>query len=193
MKSLQRQVAQLTQENDMLKTIVKQRLRPELHEKILADCAADTSNCVADSSKEANSILDKADYRLMAAIQSAQRSFCISDPSLPDNPIVFASSGFLELTGYQLDQVLGRNCRFLQGPKTDRRQIELLKNGIMSGVDTSVCLLNYKADGSEFYNQVFVAALRDEHNQIVNYVGVQVQVCLNLFFLNINLSFINID
>ena len=60
------------------------------------------------------SVLEKDDFNLIQAIQAAQRSFVITDPSLPDNPIIFASKGFLELSGYQLEDVLGRNCRFLQ-------------------------------------------------------------------------------
>jgi PAS domain S-box-containing protein len=112
----------------------------------------------------------------MAAIQAAQRSFVITDPSLPDNPIIFASKGFLELSGYPLEEILGRNCRFLQGPGTDTAQVEALRKGIAAGEDTSVCFLNYRADGTPFYNQVFVAALRDEDKKIINYVGVQVEI-----------------
>ena len=59
-------------------------------------------------------MLNKADFHLMKMLQSAQRSFCITDPSLPDNPIVYASQAFLDSTGYAMEQVLGRNCRFLQ-------------------------------------------------------------------------------
>ena len=80
------------------------------------------------------------------------------------------------MTGYRLDQVLGKNCRFLQGPGTDPRQVDALRKGISLGVDTSVCLMNYKADGTSFYNQIFLAALRDNNHKIVNYVGVQVEV-----------------
>lgn len=70
---------------------------------------------VALSSSRASAILEHADDNVMAAIQAAQRSYTITDPSLPDNPIIFASKGFLELTGYSLENTLGRNCRFLQG------------------------------------------------------------------------------
>ena len=97
----------------------------------------------------------------MAMLQAAQRSFVITDPYLPDNPIVFASGAFLAATGYSMDQVLGRNCRFLQGPKTDRRKIDLIRSGIADGTDTAVCILNYRADGTTFWNHFFVAALRD--------------------------------
>ena len=115
------------------------------------------------------------DFRLMSALSNSQQNFAISDPTLPDNPIVYVSQGFLDLTGYTLDQVLGRNCRFLQGPGTDQNAVEVIRKGIKEGVDTSVCLLNYKADGTPFWNQFFVAALRDAENNVVNYVGVQCQ------------------
>merc|ERR1712232_160508 len=73
----------------------------------------------------------------------------------------YVSQGFLDLTGYSLDQVLGRNCRFLQGPGTDQSAVDVIRKGVREGEDTSVCLLNYKADGTPFWNQFFVAALRD--------------------------------
>mmetsp|Transcript_22636 Transcript_22636/g.29395 ORF Transcript_22636/g.29395 Transcript_22636/m.29395 type:complete len:556 (+) Transcript_22636:183-1850(+) len=120
--------------------------------------------------------LDNPDYTLVKALQTAQQNFVITDPLLPDNPIVFASNGFLTLTGYTLDQVLGRNCRFLQGPETDPRAIEKIRQAVNCGYDSSVCLLNYRKNGSPFWNQFFIAALRDGEGQIVNYVGVQCKV-----------------
>jgi PAS domain S-box-containing protein len=180
---LQRQVAQLASENEMLKTIVKQRLDPDTKSQILGVCKTELPSVVAASSDRANSVLEKADFALMNAIQAAQRSFCITDPSMPDNPIVFASQGFLEMSGYSLDEVLGRNCRFLQGPRTDQSQVEVLRNGIMNGQDVSVCMLNYKANGTPFYNQIFVAGLRDASHKIINYVGVQVEVSSTIYLI----------
>lgn len=170
-ESLQRQVAQLTKENEMLKSIATTHLKPETLKDILNE-SSELPPCVVSSTQHANSILEKADMKLMGAIRSAQRSFCITDPSLPDNPIVFASPGFLELTGYTMEQVLGKNCRFLQGPRTDPGQIGLIRQGLLEGKDVSVCFINYKADGTEFYNQLFIAGLRDSNQNLVNYVGV---------------------
>jgi PAS domain S-box-containing protein len=110
------------------------------------------------------------------ALQTAQQNFVISDPSLPDNPIVYASQGFLTLTGYTLNEVLGRNCRFLQGPDTDPRSVDKIRKGIERGDDTTVVLLNYRKDGTTFWNQFFIAALRDGEGNIVNYLGVQCKV-----------------
>jgi hypothetical protein len=76
--------------------------------------------------------------------------------------------------------VLGRNCRFLQGPETDPKAVEKIRNAIEDGVDMSVCLLNYRADGTTFWNQFFIAALRDAAGNITNYVGIQCKVCVQL-------------
>ena len=75
------------------------------------------------------------------------------------------------MTGYTRDQVLGRNCRFLQGAGTDRKAIDVIRTAVANGTDATVCLLNYKADGTPFWNQLFIAALRDADNCIVNYVS----------------------
>ena len=125
---------------------------------------------------EGEKALTESDYRLMMALVNAQQNFTVSDPSLPDNPIVYASQGFLDLSGYTREQVLGRNCRFLQGPRTDQKMVDVIRRGVAEGEDTSVCLLNYRADGSTFWNQFFVAALQDSEGNVVNYVGVQCEV-----------------
>ena len=178
-ESLQKQVAQLAMENDMLKGIVKHRMGPEVKDQVLANCVSETNATVkAMTNKFTSSVAytNKADLDLMASIHTAQRSYIITDPALPDNPIIFASEGFLELSGYSLQDVLGRNCRFMQGPGTDQTQVDMLRKGILAGEDTSVCLLNYRADGTQFVNQIFVSALRDATNKVINYVGVQVEI-----------------
>lgn len=126
--------------------------------------------------KQSAKILMEPDYRLMQSLVTSQQNFVLSDPSLPDNPIVYASDGFCKMTGYKRQEVLGRNCRFLQGPLTDQAAVDIIRQGIVEGRDISVCLLNYKADGKPFWNQFFLAALRDADGQVVNYVGVQCEV-----------------
>ncbi|CAM9534025.1 unnamed protein product [Ectocarpus fasciculatus] len=138
---------------------------------------ADTGgSLVTANNKQATKILDDPDYSLVKALQTAQQNFVITDASLPDNPIVFASGGFLALTRYKLTEVLGRNCRFLQGAETDPKAVDKIRKAIDEGYDTSVCLLNYRADGTTFWNQFFVASLRDGKGNTVNYVGVQCKV-----------------
>jgi PAS domain S-box-containing protein len=115
-------------------------------------------------------------YNIVKALQTAQQNFTITDPSLPDNPIIYASHGFLALTGYSLDQVLGRNCRFLQGSQTDPRAVEVIRNGLRNGMDTTTVLLNYRSDGTPFWNQLFIGPLKDSNGNVVNYLGVQCKV-----------------
>jgi PAS domain S-box-containing protein len=174
-ESLQKQVSELQRENHVLKDIVKVKMG-DVAPGILSKCNTDLTPIVTESQSKATELLAQSDFKLMAMLQAAQRSFVITDPYVVDNPIVFASAAFLETTGYTMDQVLGRNCRFLQGPKTDRCKVDTIRQGIAEGIDTSVCLLNYRADGSTFWNQFFVAALRDGNKRIVNYVGVQCPV-----------------
>ena len=116
------------------------------------------------------------DYRLIAALSTAQQTFVLSDPSQTDNPITYASPSFLALTGYTLKEVVGRNCRFLQGPETSHAAIKEIKDAVGRGEDISLCLLNYKKDGSPFWNQVFIAPLKDTSGKVVSYVGVQCEV-----------------
>ncbi|KAL7439598.1 hypothetical protein ACHAXH_004092 [Discostella pseudostelligera] len=132
----------------------------------------DESDDTATKSPSPTPLL-RSDFSLIESLTSGQQNFVLSDPRLPDNPIVYASSGFYELTGYTREQVLGRNCRFLQGSGTSRKAVDILRTAVANGTDATVCLLNYKADGTPFWNQLFVAALRDGDNCIVNYVGVQ--------------------
>jgi PAS domain S-box-containing protein len=123
-----------------------------------------------------SSVINSNDFELVKALALAQHNFVISDPSLPDNPIVFASAGFYALTGYSPDEVIGRNCRFLQGAATDPRAIAAIRRGVVDGKDTAVCLINYKKDGTSFWNRFFIAALKSVDGKIINYVGVQCQV-----------------
>lgn len=179
LESLLEQVQELRGENKELRDAIREHVPDEAHH-ILSSCSTEESLllCAEPSSSPIGKTqqLMEPDFRLMMALQSAQQNFAVSDPSLADNPIVYASQGFLNLTGYTMSQVIGRNCRFLQGPGTDPNAVAVIREGVKQGIDTSVCLLNYKADGTPFWNQFFVAALRDADGQIVNYVGVQCQV-----------------
>ena len=77
-----------------------------------------------------------------AAIRATRMSMIITDPRRPDNPIVFANDAFLRLTGYERHEVLGKNCRFLQGPKTDKEAVGQIRTAIEDKADVSVDILN---------------------------------------------------
>lgn len=135
---------------------------------------------LARPGQDPSAVLEGSDYQLVEALTKSQQNFVISDPNLPDNPIVFASAGFYELTGYAPDEVIGRNCRFLQGPKTDPDAITAIRQSIQAGRDCAVCLINYKKDGTPFWNRFFVAPLKGVDGKIVNFVGVQCEVKANV-------------
>lgn len=178
LESLQEQINGLQSEIESLKNIIRREC-PDKAEGLLEGISGPEGKFTPlpmPSGFGPVKTLMEPDFRLMSALSGSQQNFAISDPSLPDNPIVYCSQGFLDLTGYTLDQVLGRNCRFLQGPGTDQSAVDIIRKGVREGVDTSVCLLNYKADGTPFWNQFFVAALRDAENNVVNFVGVQCEV-----------------
>ncbi|PSC75784.1 phototropin [Micractinium conductrix] len=113
---------------------------------------------------------------LATTIERLRQNFVVSDPSLPDCPIVFASDAFLMLTGYRREEVLGRNCRFLQGPGTDPEEIKRLKEAFMSGGEATVRLLNYKKDGTPFWNLLTVAPIGGVCSTPRLLVGVQLDV-----------------
>mmetsp|Transcript_19429 Transcript_19429/g.27340 ORF Transcript_19429/g.27340 Transcript_19429/m.27340 type:complete len:605 (-) Transcript_19429:533-2347(-) len=182
LESLQQSVSLLKEENNKLRKSIHEHLGDATAEELLTQENLDNASniaansLIATSKNDANKVLDDPDFSFIKALQTAQQNFVVTDPSLPDNPIVYATQGFLNLTGYTLDQVLGRNCRFLQGPETDPKAVEKIRKSIEDGSDMSVCLLNYRVDGSTFWNQFFIAALRDAAGNITNYVGVQCKV-----------------
>ena len=178
LESLQQSVALLKEENEKLKSSIKEHLGEEKAQALITKSmdASASDGLLATGQNMANKVLDDPDFSFIKALQTAQQNFVVTDPSLPDNPIVYASQGFLNLTGYTLDQILGRNCRFLQGPETDPKSVERIRKAIEQGNDMSVCLLNYRVDGSTFWNQFFIAALRDAAGNVTNFVGVQCKV-----------------
>lgn len=122
------------------------------------------------------STLCECDLQLVTGLDKTHQNFCLSDPTLPDNPITYASQAFLDLTGYRLCEILGRNCRFLQGKDTDKTHVDRIRQSIVEGADCHVCLLNYRKDGTPFYNRLFMTALRDTKGRVKNYLGVQCEV-----------------
>jgi PAS domain S-box-containing protein len=96
---------------------------------------------------------------LRDAIQVANLVVILTDPNLPDNPIVYVNQGFEKLTGYSRDEVLGRNCRFLQGDDREQEGIRHLREAIKARLDVRVELRNYRKDGSMFWNEVYVTPI----------------------------------
>jgi len=103
-------------------------------------------------------------------------SFCVCDPSLDDCPIVFASEGFCNFTGYVAGEIEGKNCRFLQGPETSKDDVERIRRAIQEEREASVNLLNYRKDGTTFNNEFFLSPLYSNGGKLQYFIGVQVSV-----------------
>ncbi len=114
------------------------------------------------------------DFRVV--FEAGPSSCLITDPNQPDNPIIFASRGFQRLTGYRAEEVLGRNCRFLHGKQTDPETVAALRAAICAGRECSAEILNYRKDGTTFWNALFVTPIRDERGKLLYFVGVQTDV-----------------
>jgi len=173
-ENLQAEVASLQTLNKQLKEIVARKMPKSISESVLKECTAELPKCVLEDINIGNACLE--DMKFAHNLRTAQSVFCISDPSLPDSPIVYCSQGFCDLTGYELAEVLGRNCRFLQGPGTSLEKVKKIREGISGGSDVSVTLLNYKKDGTSFWNSLFIASLMDSSGNIVNHISVQTEV-----------------
>lgn len=102
--------------------------------------------------------------------------FCLSDPSRPDNPIVFCSEEFARTTQYGLNYSVGRNCRFLQGPKTDSNSVRRLAEACAAGKEQTEVFVNYRRDGSPFMNLLMIAPLMDSRGVVRYFIGAQVDV-----------------
>lgn len=100
----------------------------------------------------------------------------ISDPRLPDNPIVAVNESFIELTGYDRDFILGRNCRFLSGEATEPWLTEEIRRGVREQKPVLVEILNYKKNGTPFQNAVLVAPIFDDNGELEYFLGSQVEL-----------------
>ena len=100
----------------------------------------------------------------------------VSNPRLQDNPIVAVNQPFIDLTQYPEEEILGRNCRFLAGNGTEPWLTELIRDGVREHKPVLVEILNYKRDGTPFRNAVLVAPIYDKRDQLLFFLGSQVEV-----------------
>lgn len=110
---------------------------------------------------------------LATTLERIEKNFVITDPRLPDNPIIFASDSFLELTEYSREEILGRNCRFLQGPETDPATVRKIRHAIDTQTDVTVQLINYTKTGKKFWNLFHLQPMRDQKGEVQYFIGVQ--------------------
>lgn len=111
-----------------------------------------------------------------AAVRATRMPMVITDPARDDNPIVFCNVAFQELTGYHRTEIIGRNCRFLQGPDTDPEAVASVRDAIREGRAVDVDLLNYRKDGSTFWNALYLSPVRDRQGIVRFFFASQLDV-----------------
>jgi len=107
------------------------------------------------------------------AIEAAMNGIVITDPSRPDNPIIFANPAFEKNTGYTRSEAIGRNPRFLQGVDTNRGTARAIRTALEIGDDCRVVIKNYRKDGSPFWNELSISPIKDSNGGIINFIGIQ--------------------
>lgn len=110
------------------------------------------------------------------AIASTSEGITISDPLQPGNPLIYVNSGFERLTGWPREEVLGRSCRYLQGPDTDPAAVAAIKQAMAEERHGVVEILNYRRDGTPFWNLLSITPVRNSAGNVTNYIGVQVDI-----------------
>src|SRR5918999_322381 len=107
------------------------------------------------------------------AVAASANGIVITDPKLPDNPIVYVNPAFERISGYGAEEIMGRNCRFLQGDERDQPALEELRTALREEREGRVVLRNYRKDGEPFWNELYVSPVHDDEGRLTNFVGVQ--------------------
>ncbi|WP_375491465.1 SpoIIE family protein phosphatase [uncultured Jatrophihabitans sp.] len=110
------------------------------------------------------------------AVLATRMSFTITDPHQPDDPLVWVNPAFTATTGYEFGEAVGRNCRFLQGPDTDREIVAEIRASLQAKRPLTTTFLNYRKDGTTFWNELSISPVRDRTGEVTHFVGVQADV-----------------
>lgn len=110
------------------------------------------------------------------ALAAASCGITIADARLPDMPLIYVNDAFSAISGYPAEDVLGRNCRFLQGDDRDQDAVKQIRAAIRNGESCTVVLRNYRKDGTLFWNELHMAAVHDTAGQLTHFVGVQTDI-----------------
>ncbi len=115
-------------------------------------------------------------FVLSQILDTCVNGITLSDPDQPDNPIVYANEAFELITGYNREEIVGHNCRFLQGTDRDQPEIERIREALRDQKRVTVTLRNYRKDGTLFYNRFSIRPLLDRQGRLVYYLGIQYDV-----------------
>ncbi|MEH3148627.1 MAG: PAS domain-containing protein [Methylobacterium frigidaeris] len=113
-----------------------------------------------------------------AAVRATRMPMLITDPNQPDNPIVFVNTAFSRLTGYAHGEILGRNCRFLQGPETNRQDVARIRDAVERRMPVEIELLNHKKNGEVFWNRLLISPVFDDDGHLTYFFASQFDVTL---------------
>jgi PAS domain S-box-containing protein len=111
-----------------------------------------------------------------AAVRATRMPMIVTDPHQFDNPIVFANNAFLALTGYERFEVVGRNCRFLQGPETSPEAVARIRAAVRDEAAVTIDLLNYRKDGTTFRNALYMGPVHDDSGALRYFFASQLDV-----------------
>lgn len=124
--------------------------------------------------------VDKSDglipFVLTQILDSCVNGVTLSDPDLPDNPIVYANKAFEQISGYSQDEIVGRNCRFLHRADCDPEALDTIRQALKKHEACTVTLLNYRKTGEAFHNRLSIRPLVDQEGKVIYYLGVQYDV-----------------
>ncbi|UZK69702.1 histidine kinase famiy protein [Sphingomonas sp. S1-29] len=111
-----------------------------------------------------------------AAVETTRMPMVVTDPAEPDNPIIFCNAAFIRMTGYSREEIVGRNCRFLQGDETDPAAIDQIRQAIRNREEVALEILNYRKNGSTFWNALFVSPVYDDSGALKYFFASQLDI-----------------
>ncbi|WP_295437312.1 PAS domain-containing protein [uncultured Thiodictyon sp.] len=115
-------------------------------------------------------------YVISQILDTCVNGITLSDPNQPDNPLVYANAAFELISGYDRQEMLGKNCRFLHGDDLDQPELERIRVGVRDQQSVTVTLRNYRKDGSMFYNRFTIRPLFDRQGRLLYFLGIQYDV-----------------
>ncbi|RYZ89124.1 MAG: PAS domain-containing protein, partial [Proteobacteria bacterium] len=119
---------------------------------------------------------NRVNQLLQAALNATSNGVLITDNNQEDNPIIYVNAGFEQMTGYETDDIIGHNCRFLQGKDTAESDVDRLREAVQAGEAIRIELLNYKKDGTPFWNELSIAPVKNNEGMVTHFIGVQADV-----------------
>ena len=117
--------------------------------------------------------LDVAELQGLLEAEEVEMSVVITNPALPDNPMIYVSDAFERQTGYAAEEAIGRNCRMLQGADTNQEAVQAIRHALKARTTFTIDILNYRKDGTPFTNRLRIRPLFDQRGELLYFVGAQ--------------------